>query len=370
VDCRSTKCCAAPGAQCYEQNLDWAACKYECTPGADPERFWEPEWTCNEIGMRTPGAGPQPSSTVSKWAKDVCAWDGNDCSKSTCCIGMNKQCFEKDENWAVCKESCTPGPDPYDGNASWSCRELGPRSMGLPIKGSPSLFCWSLFQTTSYEGEIVRNQMEQNSGIFQCDDYALLSTDEPVVMGENWDKEEVKTMQVEWAEITTSVDGTAGNAKLFVNCWNVIVQDGRWNNHAWTVKVDPDAVLIPDRLRNHLGGYVLENVYVVNCNKFPSSPNFPMMYGSLEIYSWKAIRTYANHMDICMAQMAGMLPLWGEDYFMTHCLDAIGVGRIADFASVGDNVCMGANCGDGWVAAFHPFKSRDAWQECWDIAHR
>ena len=57
-----------------------------------------------------------------------------------------------------------------------------------------------------------------------------------------------------------------------------VIETGCWNNHAWTVKVDPEAVLIPDRLRQHLAGNDLENVYVVNCNKFPSSPNFPMMY--------------------------------------------------------------------------------------------
>jgi len=222
----------------------------------------------------------------------------------------------------------------------------------------------------SYEMDIMKNQIGQGSGIFQCDGWALLSTDEPTVLGKTPDGIEGKTMQVAMAEITTSVDGTAGNAELFINCWNVIVQDGRWNNYAWTVKVDPDAVLMPDRLRIHLADHVLENVYVVNCNKFPDSPNFPMMYGSLEIYSWKAIQTYANGMSQCMEDMGSMLPLWGEDYFMTHCLDHIGVGRIADFASVGDNVCLGANCGDQWVAAFHPFKSVGDWQQCWDIAHR
>jgi hypothetical protein len=369
-DCREKKCCSNPGAQCYEQNSDWAACRYDCKKGKDPARQWEPEWSCNEIGMRTPGTGPPPPSTVSKWVHEKCAWPNNDCSQSRCCMGMNLQCYSKNEKWAVCKESCTKGPDPYDNNETWSCNELGQRSMGLPIKGSPSLFCWSLFQTTTYEMDIMKNQMTKGSGIFQCDDWALLSTADPTKLGQTPAKEDATTMHVDMAEITMSVDGTAGNAKLFINCWNVIVQDGRWNNHAWTVKVDPDAVLLPDRLRVHLASHVLENVYVVNCNKFPSSPNFPMMYGSLEIYSWRAIQTYANSMGSCMADMGMMLPQWGEDYFMTHCLDHIGVGRIADFASVGDNVCLGANCGDGWVAAFHPFKSADEWQKCWDIAHR
>jgi len=369
-NCQTSQCCAAPGAQCYEQNADWAACRYDCSAGKDPARDWEPEWTCNEIGSRTPGAGPPPPSTVGTWVKDTCAWDGMDCSKSRCCVGMNKQCFEKDEDWAVCKEDCTAGMDPFDNNETWSCRPLGKRSFGLPTKGTPPIFCWSLFQTTTYEFDIMKLQLEKNAGIFQCDDFALLSTDEVTVVGKDADGNDLKTLKVEPAEITVSVDGTAGNAELFINCWNVIVQDGRWNNHAWTLKVDPDAVLIPDRTRQHLAPYVMENVYVVNCNKFPSSPNFPMMYGSLEIFSWRAMQTYANNMHLCMEDMAMMLPQWGEDYFMTHCLDHIGVGRISDFTSVGDGVCTGANCGDGAFGAFHPFKTADSWGECWDQAQR
>jgi len=368
-DCRTTQCCKTPGMQCYEQSEGWAQCQHECTPGKNPERFWEPEWSCKEFGVRTPGNGPPTGGKLAKWAPDTCSWAGDDCTKSHCCLGMNQQCFEKNKYWAMCKETCTAGLDPVE-NETWTCNALGPRSMGLAIKGSPSLYCWSLFMTTSYEMGIMKTQMAGNKGIFQCDEWGLLSTDKPTVLGKTPDGIEAKTMQVEWAKITRSVDGTAGNAKLFINTWNTVIEAGKWNNHAWTVKVDPDAVLLPDRLRIHLAKHVLENVYVVNCNKFPSSPNFPMMYGSLEIYSWKAIQTYANGMSACMSDMGGMIPLWGEDYFMTHCLDHIGVGRIADFASVGDNVCLGANCGDGWVAAFHPFKSVDAWEKCWDIAHR
>merc|ERR1712018_436024 len=146
-------------------------------------------------------------------------------------------------------------------------------------------------------------------------------------------------MHVAMAEITVSVDGTAGNAELFINCWNVIVQDGRWNNYAWTVKVDPDAVLLPDRLRQHLAPHELESVFVLNCNAYPDSPEFPMMYGSLEIFSWKAISSYGQNMWLCMRDMSEFIPLWGEDRFMKKCMDRIGVGAVQDFSVIGDDVC-------------------------------
>jgi hypothetical protein len=367
-DCSASQCCAEPGMQCYRKSEFWAQCKASCDVKPDP---WGPEWTCEELGTRTPvEAGPQ-TGKMGEWVPEECAGDNEDCSKSRCCLGMNQQCYAKSEGWATCYEigTCKPGVHEYDDNVSWSCEELGPPMVnGLGIKGSPSLFCWSLFQVTTYEMGIMQKQMEMDAGIFQCDDWALLSTAEPTVIGSTKDGLEAKTQQVKMAKITTSQDGTAGNAKLFINCWNVVLEDGRWRRHAWIIKVDPDAVILPWRVRSHLSPYVMQNVYVVNCNAFPSSPNFPMMYGSVEIFTYLAIDTYDKKRNICEADMGMMLPKWGEDYYMTHCLDHIGVGRISDFVSVGDNVCTGGSCDDGAFSAFHPKKSTDEWQECWDLA--
>merc|ERR1719330_132180 len=143
-------------------------------------------------------------------------------------------------------DSCAEGPHPEDNNETWSCKELGPRmTTGLATKGAPSLFCWSLFQTTTYEMGIIQHQLKNEAGIFQCDDYALLSTDKVTDMGKTKDGKNMKTIKIAKAEITRTLDGTAGNAKLFMNCWKAIVEDGRWRQHAWIVKVDPDAVIIP-----------------------------------------------------------------------------------------------------------------------------
>lgn len=283
---------------------------------------------------------------------------------------MNKQCYAKNDNFAMCLEDCQPGYHPEDNNESWACTPLGPRSLGLATKGSPSLFCWSLFQTTSYEMAVVQNQLNKGVGIFECDGFVTLSTAEPTLVGTAPDGTTVTSLHVDMADITVSVDGTAGNAALFINCWNVVVENGQWNNYAWTVKVDPDAVLLPDRLRQHLAPHYLESVFILNCNAYPSSPEFPMMYGSLEIFSWKAVSSYAANMWRCMQDMSQFIPQWGEDRFMKKCLDLIGVGAVQDFSVIGDGVCTGVDCGSAYVAAFHPFKSVDAWQECFNTARR
>jgi len=284
---------------------------------------------------------------------------------------MDQQCYEKNKDWGMCMNKCSFGRHADDNNETWSCKILGPRTTsGLATKGTPAIFCWALFMVDEGKGEIpiIRRQVEKGIGILECDEYALLATAEETVIGKDPNGKEVKTIHVDMAEITRSVDGTAGNAKLFINCWNAILKDGRWRNYAWIIKVDPDAVIVADRMRAHLAAHVLENVYVVNCNAFPGSPNFPMMYGSVEVYSFKAIDTYERNQGSCLTDMGMMLPQWGEDYYMTHCLDHIGVGRISDFASVGDNVCTGGACSDGAFAAFHPYKVVDAWQKCYDQA--
>merc|ERR550525_391885 len=90
--------------------------------------------------------------------------------------------------------------------------------------------------------------------------------------------------------------------------------------------------MISYALRQHMAPHIGENVYVVNCNKFPSSPNFPMMFGAVEIFSSAAMIAYAAGSWKCGQD----LPWggWGEDYYMTHCLDYLGVGRISDFSVV------------------------------------
>jgi len=367
-DCSGTSCCAQVGSQCFKKTDFWAQCKPWCT-NPDPERPWDGEWDCTPIGYQTPAnVGPQ-TGPVGEWVVEHCSETGDDCTKSRCCLTTNTQCYAKNEDWAMCQETCEPGYHLEDNNESWTCTLMGPRNnVGLGVKGTPSLFCWSLFQTTTAENDLIKYQIKEGAGIFQCDDAALLSTDDPTYMGETKDGRNFTSMHVEMATITTSVDGTAGNAKLFINCWKVVVEDGRWRHHAWIVKVDPDAVIVPDRVRDHLRSHVNENVYVVNCNAFPSSPNFPMMYGSVEIYSYAAIKRYSDQNGQCLTDMGMMLSKWGEDYYMTHCLDHIGVGRISDFASVGDNVCSGGACSDPYFSAFHPHKTEQDWEECWKEA--
>jgi len=294
--------------------------------------------------------------------------------------------MQKSEYWGQCLYQCPPEgavlsseADAADAGArrlgaknttaapkeKWDCTAKGPESWGLATKGYPSLYCISLYMPSSYEGSIINVQLNRSAGIFACDGYDLIAA-EDVIVGTSTDGILVKTLVIPKIEVGVSQDGTAGNAKLFMAMWDAIIAGKRFRDYDWTIKADPDAVLIPWRIRDHMRPHISENVYVVNCNAFPSSPNFPMMYGSVEIFSSAAMIAYAEGSWRCGQD----LPWggWGEDYYMTHCMDYVGVGRISDFSVVGDNVCTGASCADG-QASFHPYKTEVEWVKCWDQAN-
>lgn len=133
-DCRTTRCCAQPGDQCYERDVFWAQCKPTCTPGPDPNEPWNPKrWSCNLLGSRTPALPPVAAAApyVAKWVANVCAKVGEDCRKSTCCVAPGTQCYAKNEHAAGCKATCMPGADLFDVDEKpWNCTVLGPRTPG------------------------------------------------------------------------------------------------------------------------------------------------------------------------------------------------------------------------------------------------
>jgi len=222
------------------------------------------------------------------------------------------------------------------------------------------LFCWS-FAQPGYEVDILRRQLELNAGIFACDDQMIMSFDEMTIgAGES----EVKAVVCESMDSGISKDGTSANTLQFMKAWEVIKNDGRYAKNDWSVKVDPDAVLLPDRLRIHLNPHQGANTYIRNCDK-PMSEG-AMMFGALEAISKSALDGYFANFDACNNEVPWQE--WGEDLFMMRCLEHIGTTPSEDFGIIQDGVCKGVWCGDNSAAAFHPMKDVPAWEACWNDA--
>jgi len=170
----------------------------------------------------------------------------------------------------------------------------------------------------------------------------------------------MRTHHFNAAPVGVSVDGTAANTALFMNVWEAVKWVGKYNLTDWTVKVDPDALVLPDRLRTHLLSHTGHPTYIINCDK---EGMVPMMFGSVEAISRSAMEKYFASQSTCRNNFQ-----YGEDRWLGDCLHKLGVAGENDFKMVGDKVCKGANCADATKAAFHHFKSKESWLECYNLA--
>jgi len=199
--------------------------------------------------------------------------------------------------------------------------------------------------------------MDGGVGIFACEQYDVFSTDGGVYIGDG-PMGPVWSQYFDFAPVGVTIDGTAGNTRLFLNVWNAVQVVGRYQNTDWTVKVDPDAVLIPDRLRWHVSQHADQPTFIKTCSK-PGMGD--MMFGALEAISKSAISRFFDGHDSCYG-----FPVdgWGEDRWLGACLESLGAPGSTDLEMVSDGVCYGVSCSSG-AATFHPFKDVGAWQNCY-----
>jgi len=240
--------------------------------------------------------------------------------------------------------------------------------------GWPSLFCVSVVRTKGYELPLVQAQQRARCSIFTCDEYSVFS--------DGGDSEEVgigpdglPIMTIVIPPIKESVgDLHKGattdswlNTKTFLQVWDLAKKDGKFEKHDWTVKVDPDAVFFPARLRNEMAPHTQPDgpgLFVMNCDKY----NPIALYGSLEIFSKKALQTYVARQWTCRND----LPWhgWGEDFFMSHCMDRLGLQRVYNFKLIGDKRCHFAPCSDTSKVVYHDYKGIKPWFTCYNASLR
>lgn len=222
--------------------------------------------------------------------------------------------------------------------------------------------------------ELVRLQVARQTGIFACEDYSVFThanksvqlcsaEDGSMLMSEALP---AAPSRVGSLSIPGQTTNSWLNAETFMQAWDKITTEGRYRRHQWVAKVDPDSVFLPERLRAQLRGLALPffgNFYVLNCDMWGRR-----MFGALEVYSRGAIEAYAAGKGKCKKlKWQG----WGEDYYMQHCMDALGVKHATDYKMISDfnGHCTHeppSACGQGRQAAFHPLKLPDAYKTCLD----
>jgi hypothetical protein len=300
---------------------------------------------------------------------EVCA---NLCAEDSQCVAWS-YAKEKDKPWT---NNCyLRGGSPKDSLARVPDPEF---TSGVPThKGRSidiydpepgvSLYCFALFIPWSNEKELIDYTYEMNTHIFQCEEYATYSDGQyKVAPG-------VRTLKVD-SDLKCESGGefgTALNTPIFFAVWDVVLAGGRHQKHDWTVKVDPDCVFFPDRLRGLVSRYqeYQGGTYLNNCDMG--------LHGPLEVLSRLAVDNWAAGRDDCVqhfeAQCSGDCE-WGEDLFLDQCLQYLQAYRVDEFEQLIEDHCAPPpnwdSCLDDrkTIAAFHPFKTRDAYETCMNNA--
>jgi len=247
--------------------------------------------------------------------------------------------------------------------------------------GWPSLFCWCIMLTvgTSKNGWmeelLIKHQLLNGIGIFACNEWAVMSDVAltlnrwgahgfPLIPGGEPGPLDMPTWAIGSTKAVKGIETNPLNTGIFRTAWSAIRSSGRLDGHDWLVKVDPDAVWFPKRLRTHLKAYMpghgsgWENVYLQNCLRFQS------MQGPIEVLSKRAAMTLEKDMKWCGG-------FWGtgEDQFIVRCLRQLGVAAHMESTLLNDKYCDGyIDCHDTWKVAFHPHKNAKNFIQCYNTS--
>jgi len=103
---------------------------------------------------------------------------------------------------------------------------------GQPAKGT-HLYCIVGYLPGSAEEGLLNAIRGAQGSIFRCDGHDIFQTSSvKFVHGGSWN--------------------SFVNTDVFVTMWKQVRDNGNYRHYDWTVKVDPDTVFMPDRLRWHL----------------------------------------------------------------------------------------------------------------------
>mmetsp|Transcript_44532 Transcript_44532/g.100711 ORF Transcript_44532/g.100711 Transcript_44532/m.100711 type:complete len:602 (-) Transcript_44532:55-1860(-) len=223
-----------------------------------------------------------------------------------------------------------------------------------------SLFCFSVMMPHSYEVDLMKSTLEKGVGIFGCEAYTVLSSEDvelspgpPVRIG----TENIGSLKCGYG----GPWHLALNSEIFVHAWKKVFEDGTYLNHAWTIKADPDAVFLSSRLRDHVRhSHPEESVYLNNCDQG--------LHGPIEVIGRGGMETFRKGISKCIKKLKDEFTWSGEDVFLRHCLGMLKVNRVDDFKLLSDKACLfedpvSQGCFSGKVS-FHPFKTAESYFKC------
>jgi len=141
------------------------------------------------------------------------------------------------------------------------------------------------------------------------------------------------------------------NTPLFYQVWKALRDHGNYQYHDWTVKVDPQTVFLPQRLRNFLSDPSnMKAVQTEQGNYFENCPGVVSgLFGNIEVTNLKAFSVLMTQLEDCKMSLCWrstddckkdwLYGPWGEDKFMQECLDKNGVQKVEGFELTKSGTC-------------------------------
>lgn len=220
-----------------------------------------------------------------------------------------------------------------------------------------TMLCFMVMIPTGYEPDLVRMQFSSQTGIFACDEWAVYTNEHLNLNG-------LVPTQVN-IDLHSELRGkfhTFYNTAIFIGIWQQVILEARYLVHEFTVKADPDAVILPVTLRKLLRLYVddgrLERAEAGN-GMFLNNCKFGM-HGPMEVASRMALSAYAAGSASCARPPQ-------EDVYLQKCLVSLGVKQYDDFRLMVEDHCdppIGWDECKSGHAVFHPFKDVEGFRTC------
>lgn len=322
----------------------------------------------------------------------ACSKPKVNCMEKKCCAISGHQCWQKDATSAYCSERC-----PSD---QWFCKQQKNSWQEKPIFFRPgtSLFCYSVAVlnvgpslTVSKQMDLMISQFKFKVGIFGCEGWEAFSDGDFCL-----DKStklcvtKMPDVEGEFAALTR-VDKPQKyvNTPLFYQVWKALRDHGNYQYHDWTVKVDPQTVFLPQRLRNFLSDPSnMKGIQTEQGNYFENCPGVESgFFGNIEVLNLKAFTVFMTQLEDCKLSLCWRSTddckkdwkygPWGEDKFMQECLDKNGVQKVEDFELTKSGTCPksrppeernNANyvppCAGVTSPAVHPFRDTASYFAC------
>merc|ERR1712011_12495 len=113
---------------------------------------------------------------------------------------------------------------------------------------------------------LLREQYNRGVGVFSCPGNDVFS-DANVNIGQGYDAIKVDDPLNEFHLIKRKKSKTWVNTGMFKQVWKKIAEKGTWEDFDWVIKLDADAVFVPERLRAMMSTQLVTGggVYIENC---------------------------------------------------------------------------------------------------------